>query len=310
MSGRTLGSAIALLVFGNALAIGSDVVIKLAGADIPLFQFVFLRCVFTVLCLLPFLGQVSRDGFWQGLRIHLVRAHVHLTGIICMVVALTYLPLATANAIFYAAPLLVVVIAFLFAGEKPRLPSILAVISGFIGVLVILRPGGDVGWAGLAALAMALCLAIGAVLVRKLPRDQTTVHKLLLNSLLVLPASFALMMWEGAPWSSELLLYAIGSAVLILGYNMTVLLAYRHVEANQVTSAEYTGLVWAILIGWLGFGEVPDPVFLVGAGLIVVPLVLLSLKGRFRGRRPIGRTSSAMGGTAAGRYRQEAERAG
>ncbi|MEX1056695.1 MAG: hypothetical protein WED11_03090, partial [Natronospirillum sp.] len=72
---------------------------------------------------------------------------------------------------------------------------------------------------------------------------------------------------------------------LILCYNLTVLLAYRHVAANQVTSAEYTGLIWAILLGWILFAEVPDVWFIIGSTLIVGPLVLLSLNERKRVRQ-------------------------
>ena len=77
---------------------------------------------------------------------------------------------------------------------------------------------------------------------------------------------------------------AFGSAVFILGYHTTVILAYRHVAANQVTSAEYTGLIWAIALGWWWFQEVPDAWFFIGSALIVGPLVLLSLAERRRKR--------------------------
>ena len=72
----------------------------------------------------------------------------------------------------------------------------------------------------------------------------------------------------------------MGSALFILGYNITVLLAYRQVDANQVTSAEYTGLIWAVGIGWIWFGEVPDLWFLAGSLMIVVPLLLIGLQHR------------------------------
>ncbi len=61
-----------------------------------------------------------------------------------------------------------------------------------------------------------------------------------------------------------------------------MLLAYRQVDANQVTSAEYTGLIWAVAIGWIWFGEVPDLWFLAGSLMIVVPLVLIGLRHRKR----------------------------
>ena len=82
-----------------------------------------------------------------------------------------------------------------------------------------------------------------------------------------------------------MLISASGSALFILGYNMTVLLAYQQVDANQVTSAEYTGLIWAVLIGWVGFHEMPDLWFAVGSAMIVVPLLLIGLGSRKRSDR-------------------------
>lgn len=284
MSGKTVNSAILLLVIGNAMALISDVFIKLLEPGSPVFQFAFLRCLLTLLMLLPLWPQIDRSRFFEGLSVHFFRAHIHLAGLICMVVALMSLPLATANAVFYAAPILVMLLSVLIFRENLSLLSLLAVISGFVGILVILRPV-ELGWGALAALGSALALAINAVMVRKLPSGQSTVHKLMLNYLLILPASFVLMLGEGAAWDPSILLSALGSALFILGYNITVLLAYRQVDANQVTSAEYTGLIWAMLIGWIGFNEVPDLWFAVGSAMIVVPLLLIGLTSRKRNDR-------------------------
>ena len=286
MSGRTINSAILLLVIGNAMALISDVFIKLMEPGAPIFQFAFLRCVITLLLLLPLAGQLNRKYLFTGLKVHAARAHIHLVGLLCMVIGLANLPLATANAVFYAAPILVMVLAALVFKEKLSTMSVIAVLSGFGGIVVILRPV-EFNWAAIAALAAALTLAINAVMVRKLPKEQTTVHKLLLNYLLIIPAAGALAIWEGAAWDNSILISAGGSAVFILGYNITVLLAYKQVDANQVTSAEYTGLIWAVLIGWIGFNEMPDLWFAVGSAMIVVPLILVGLRSRDRSHRAL-----------------------
>lgn len=284
MSGRTVNSAILLLVIGNALALISDVFIKLLEPGTPVFQFVFLRCVITLALLLPLWRQVDGTRLFEGLGMHALRAHIHLAGIVCMVLALGALPLATANAIFYAAPVMVMVLSVLFFRERLDSRSVLAVISGFVGIVVILRPVA-INWMALSALAVAATLAVNALLVRKLPSGQSMVHKLFLNYLLVLPVSAGLMLWEGAAWDPSILFSAAGSAVFILGYNMTVLLAYRQVDASQVTSAEYTGLIWAVFLGWFWFGETPDLWFVLGSSMIVVPLLLLGLRQRQLSRK-------------------------
>ncbi len=290
MSGRTVNSAMVLLVFGNLLAIFSDTVIKWASDDIALFQFVAMRLVCTLVLLLPLLGLVDRHRLTDGWRVHLLRAHIGLFGIVCMVVALGNLELATANAIFYAAPVLVMVFGVVFCGERLRRASAVSVLCGMAGVLVILRPG-EISPAGFSALGLAVALAIGALLVRKLPRDQSVVHSLLLNYLFALPVAMALAFWEGALLDWSMLGAAFGSALFILGYNMTVILAYRNVAANQVTAAEYTGIVWAFVIGWALFAEIPDVWVWIGSVLIVGPLLAQGLLAR-AGRRRLEPVSS------------------
>jgi drug/metabolite transporter (DMT)-like permease len=105
MSGKTVNSAILVLVIGNAKTLISDVFIRLLEPGAPVFQFAFLRCFLTLIMLLPLWRQVDRSRLFEGLGTHLLRAHIHLAGILCMVVALVSLLLATANAVFYAAPI-------------------------------------------------------------------------------------------------------------------------------------------------------------------------------------------------------------
>lgn len=285
MPGSTVNGAILLLILGNAMAIVSDVFVKVIGNDAPLFQFIFIRSLLTLLLLAPFLRQINREHLLEGLGVHLLRAHMHLLGIFCMVIALTNLPLATANAVFYVAPIMVMLLSVLLFREKLSVLSTIAVFSGFAGIVIILRPT-EFDWTALSALGAAAALAVGAVMVRLLPAGQSTVHKLFLNYLLLLPVSALLMWWEGAEPDPAILISAVGSALFILGYNTSVLLAYRSVNASRVTSAEYTGLIWAVVVGWVWFNESPDLWFAAGSAMIVIPLVMIGLQQSRRGVVP------------------------
>ena len=283
MSGKTLRSAILLLIVGNALAVLSDVVVKMMGTDAPVFQFMFIRTLITIGLLLPFYREFNLARPFEGILIHSIRSITALFGIYCMVIALTNLPLATANAVFYLAPLMVMLLAVVIFHEKLTWLAALAVLSGFVGTLVILRPT-EFNWGALAALGGAAALAVNAVLVRLLPTGQTTMHKLVVSHLLMVPPAAILFGLElrgtDSQWRPDILIYALGSGALILVYSMTVLLAYRTMDAHKVTSAEYTGLIWAVLIGWVWFSETPDVWFMIGSLMIVVPLVLLGIKQR------------------------------
>lgn len=290
MSGKTVNSAIFLLILGNGMAMVSDMIVKMQGENVAVFQFVAVRLVIMLMLLLPFIKKVNFDRLWEGGRLQFIRAHVSYAGICCMVVALSTLPLATANAIFYAAPLLVVVFSVLFFRETLSKSSLFAVVSGFIGILVILRPL-EISWSAISAIGVACSLAISATLVRKLPKGQSTVHSMLVSQIMMVPIAMALAIWEDAPFDTDTLYYALGSAVFISMYNATVFMSYKWVSPQQVTSAEYTGMIWAILLGVMFFDEVPDAWLIVGSSLIILPL--LGIAYLERKRKLVGRLAAS-----------------
>lgn len=277
MTNHRLAPAMLLLVVGNGLALVSDAIIKSNTHDVPVFQFVVIRIFATLLLLAPFVFHwVNFKQFFLGGKLHLVRAHVSLFGVGCMIISLNTLPLATANAIFYAAPVIVMLLAVIVFKERLTLASFVSVVSGFVGILVILQP--NLGqWQSLTALGVAFSLAINIMLIRKLPEGQSMVHVLMLGSLLMLPMAglIAFFNWKPVTWS--LILSAFGSAFFILCYNVSLLIAYRWVSAKDVTAAEYTGIVWAVLVGWIFYNEPPDLPFVLGTLMIVLPLLWIAL---------------------------------
>ncbi len=103
MKKRSVGFAMTILIIGNLVAVLSDALIKTMGKDAAIFQFVFFRQLSAVIILLPFCLTATKQSFLIGLKWHFVRAHgVWLLGAVFMVISLSTLPLATANAIFYA----------------------------------------------------------------------------------------------------------------------------------------------------------------------------------------------------------------
>ncbi|MBA1147909.1 DMT family transporter [Ectothiorhodospiraceae bacterium WFHF3C12] len=265
-----------LLALGNLCAILSDTLIKWHGEGQPVFQFILIRLVFATALLAPLIPASNVDWIFRLSWLHALRAHISVAGIFCMFIALTHLPLATANALFYAAPVMVMLLAVTSLGERTTRFSVLTVLSGFTGILLILRPL-DFSWYGISGLGAAAALSCNAVLVKKIPKKQSTAQSLFLMHFYAVPTALILMLIEDADWHWEILYPAMASSVLIVGYNATVLFAYMEVSANKITSAEYTGLIWAAGLGWLWFQEVPGAWFFSGSVLIIGPIVLLSI---------------------------------
>lgn len=275
MPKMSVGLAMSLLIIGNLVAVFSDALIKTLDSDVAIFQFVFFRQLTAVAILIPFCLGASKESFRDGLKWHALRAHIWLVGAVFMVFAISAMPLATANAIFYAAPLMMLPLAMLLFQEKLTRHSVAAGILGFFGVLVIIRPT-EIDWAALAALIVAFTIAGNNLLIRKLPKHQTVAQTLLLTNLAGIPASLGLALWEGRAWDWKPLLTAAGSSTFILIYAGICVVAYRSAESNKIASAEYSGLLGAVGVGLLWFDEVPDMAMLIGTALIVVPLIWLA----------------------------------
>ncbi|WP_434997361.1 DMT family transporter [Vibrio scophthalmi] len=267
--------AITLLVVGNLAASLSDVAVKMLEGGISTFQYVFLRQLFSVLIVLPlWLKQSKRQRALTARAIITIRAFLIIIGSGCMMIAVTHLPLATANAIFYAAPLLMLPLSVLLLKEIPPWGKALSTMIGFIGVLIVLRPS-QFHWAGYFALGTAITLALFNLLARKLPAQQTVITALFWTSLISLPitAFLAYLTWQPLDWQALLLVAC--SAGLILLYNGLAVKAYKAAPAGQIALAEYSGLVFVVLLGVWGFNEIPDSMTALGILLIIIPLLPL-----------------------------------
>ncbi|EGU44172.1 hypothetical protein VII00023_01310 [Vibrio ichthyoenteri ATCC 700023] len=265
--------AVTLLVLGNLAASLSDVAVKMLEGGISTFQYVFLRQLFSVLLIFPLWYQQSKtQRALTAPAIISIRAFLIIIGSGCMMIAITHLPLATANAIFYAAPLLMLPLSIILLKEVPPWGKALSTLVGFIGVLIVLRPS-QFHWAAYFALGTALTLALFNILARKLPQQQTVITTLFWTSLLSLPvtAVLAYLNWQTLEWRQVALVMT--SAGLILLYNGLAVKAYKAAPAGQIALAEYSGLVFIVLLGAWGFNEIPDSITAMGILLIILPLL-------------------------------------
>lgn len=287
MPKMSVAFAMTLLVLGNIIAVFSDALIKDLPSETAVYQFILFRQLTAVLMLLPFCLINKKSKLFSNMRWHFVRSHVWLLGVIFMVLSLQALPLATANAIFYAAPLFVLPLGFLFYKDRLTFPTIAVSILGFAGILVIVQPK-QINLGAVFALIVAVTMAINNLLVRKLPQHHSVYQTLLLTNLLGIPFALGLAIWEGQPFNWRSLITAASSNVFILIYAGICVQVYRRIEAYKVSSAEYSGLLGAVVVGIIWFNEVPNMTFLVGSALIILPLIWLATLESMRFRQKIG----------------------
>lgn len=291
------------LALGVIVFSGQDAIIKKLSGDYSVTQTVFVRCVVAIPLLF---AMVHYEAGLSALRSRYTwplvwRGSVLLIAYTTYFMAIAALPLAEVVALFFTAPVIVTLLSRPLLGEPVTLHSWIAVALGFLGTLVILRPGSGVFEpAALFALLSAATYAYAMVLSRKMgDTEGATVMSFYQNGVYTIGAvlialviqltgitssphpslDFLLRPWAATPWFDFMLMAACG---VIAALGATLLAhAYKSASATLVTVFEYTGMIWVPLWGFLFFQEVPS--ITTAAGIVLI--VSAGLYAAFMARR-------------------------
>ncbi len=265
--------AFLILILGNLFATFVDVIVKAMAADISLYQYLLFRQITVLLMMLPFWLRLPAERKHPGsLKVHSFRALMTNIGAPSAVIALLYLPLATANVIFYAAPMITLLLAVVLFKEKLTKQRVLVTSLGFAGVAIALRPE-YLGIAGLLAFCTALAVAAYNISVKWLPKGSSTVSTIFWSNLLAVPLIALIAAFNWQPITQELILLSIGSCICLVAYQGCCIVAFQKADASAIAVAEYSGLVFAAGVGWLIFNESLDFWTLTGITLIILPII-------------------------------------
>ena len=252
----------------------NDTCMKAATQVLPLFQAITLRGVLTAVALIAI--GVVKGGLFERLSradtIALaVRTAAEVGGTVLFLAALVHMPLATLSAILQSLPLAVTLTAALVFGDTIGWRRMLAIIAGFIGVLLIIRPGGeDFDIWSLMGVGSVLCVVARDLATRALSRAVPSVTVAVCAAVAV--TSMGLIGSLSQPWvavsmTSALTILGAASA-LIVGY-MYVVMVMRVGDISFVAPFRYVSLLVALVLGWLVFGTWPDFYTMVGASIVV-----------------------------------------
>ena len=267
-----------------------DAGLKLLSARYPPFQVAALRGAaslpFVMVWVLATAGLVSLRPVRVSL--HLLRGALGVAMMAAFVYALRSLPLSTAYAIFFVAPLMITALSVPILGERvgPRRWTAIAV--GLLGVLVVLRPTGEglLSLSGLAVLGAAFAYALSAVTVRIHARtDSTQAIMVWLLALMALGSfAFAWADWTPIRAADGWIIAGVGLAGALGQYAITE--AFRVGEASLIAPLEYTALVWGVLLDLTLWGVLPDEVTWIGATIIIGSGLYLLWRERVRAQEP------------------------
>jgi drug/metabolite transporter (DMT)-like permease len=254
--------------------------VKLAGADYPAIQLVFIRSLIGLVAITPMIWRYRTEVLsTRRAGRHSFRVLCNSLALTCNFTALAALPLALVNAIGFMRPLVVMVLAVLFLSEKVGVTRWIGAGIGFAGVLIIVSPG-DIAWSwGLAAAFGSVVFgSMATIQTRALKNENTTLMMVFytvgLSLLTLVPAVLA---WQPVQFGDWPLLLGIGLLAQLGQY--CFLRAYQSTPANILAPLGYLSIVLATLAGFFVFGEIPGWTTLLG---VIVILAGLQLSRRFK----------------------------
>jgi drug/metabolite transporter (DMT)-like permease len=275
-----MSAAVVVFIFNDAL-------IKLAAESVPAVQAIGVRGLFATLwCALALLVT----GTWRQLRwaAHpriVFRGVLEAGSAIFYLIALFQIPFAIANAVNLSTPVILTVLAVLILKEDVRWRRWSAVIVGFLGVLLVIQPHpGDLNaWTWLALLGTAIgCFR--DILVRFLPVGVPTLVVSFTSALVVAVAGCVWAVIEGwQPMSGRAIGFMLGSSLLLaMGYQFVVIALRSRGEFSVIGAFRYASILWALAIGYVVWGEVPNALAMAGIAVIVASGLYILHRERVR----------------------------
>lgn len=262
--------------------------IKLLGDDYPAALQTFYRQAAGLLVLTPLILRNPRAAFHTTrLGILLFRSFAGTIGMILAFYAYQRMPLADANALSFTRTLWLVPLAAFVLKERVGPRRVSAVLVGFLGALLMLQPAahGDFGWPAVAALTSSLLLALTVTGMKVMTRDHTTTTLMawsaVLGFALTIPPALLVWRWPGGVDLALLgvmgVLGAITQACYIKGMAQG--------DAAVMAPIDYTRLVFAVILGYALFGEIPNAMTMAGAGVVIASTVYITLREAQLGKR-------------------------
>lgn len=270
-SRKTLRGVMLLSVAVLMLSV-MDAISKYLTRFYPVTNILWVRFLVHTLFIVTVVGSRHGLRFIRTSRpaIQVLRGVLLPVSSLLFVLATKHMPIAEATAIAFVAPLLVTLLAVVFLKERVERAQWLAILFGFVGVLIIIRPGGEVfAWASLLPIANAATLASYQVLTRRVAGLENVYTSIFYPGLVgVLALSLTLPYAWVAPQSAFhfVLLGLVG--IIGAASHLIMIRAYEHASASRLAPFSYSQMIWATALGYVVFGNFPDRWSLLGIAIL------------------------------------------
>ena len=282
------------VIAGGVCATAMNVVIRHAAQELHPFEITFFRCFFGLLVLVPWLMRVGFGALrTRKIGFFTLRGLVSLVSMLTWFYGITLVPLATATALNFTGPLFATAGAALILGETVRLRRWMAVIIGFLGVLIIIRPGASTLDANLLIILISAATAgMGVVTVKFLSRTENATSIVTYMVLYSAPLALipALFVWR---WPSlDALFWLLVLGALGTTAHFSVVRAYSAADASACAPFEFLRMPVAAIAAYVFFGEVTDRWTWVGAAVIASSSIYVAHREAMLARRAAHRARS------------------
>ncbi|MEM7044706.1 MAG: DMT family transporter [Pseudomonadota bacterium] len=273
---------IALMFVSTFFFAAMHAVIRHLTETLHPFEVAFFRNLFGLIFVIPWFVRFGLEPLRTNhLKLHVYRSLVNVVAMFSFFYAISITPLAEVTALGFTAPIFATVLAAIFLGEAVRLRRWTAVIVGFVGTLIILRPGfNEIGLGQLLVLNSTVFWAVALLLIKSVGRYDSSVTIITYMSLLQLPLSLvpALFVWT---WPSpELWLWLLAIGILGGGAQWLMTESLRVADTSVVMPIDFCKLPWTALLAYLAFAEVPDIFTWLGGAVIFSSALYIAYRER------------------------------
>jgi drug/metabolite transporter (DMT)-like permease len=256
--------------------------VRHVSSDLPAIEVAFFRVFFGFIVFLPVLfrhgvGQLRT----QRIGLHALRAVLHAASIMLFFLGVSVTPIAKAMSISFSAPLFATAIALIALGEVIRARRITALLFGFLGTLIVLRPGlVEIETGTIYMLWSAAAWGTAMIVIKVLSRTETSLTTTIYSTILMTPITFAVAVffWQWPTWEQLAWLALIGG-LGSLGH-LCLAQAMKEADVSAIMPAEFSKLIWAALFGFIFFAEVPDWGTWVGGTVIFLSVTYIAYRER------------------------------
>jgi drug/metabolite transporter (DMT)-like permease len=258
---------ILLMCISTVFFTAMHVLVRYVARDVPPLQVAFLRNIFGVIVFLPLLLSGGL-GFLRTQRIglHAVRGLLNVVAMLMFFTALAITPVARITALSFTAPLFTAVLSVFFLGERFRMRRWMAIIVGFIGTLIILRPGMiplDLG--SLLVVASASIWGVTMIVIKILSRTESSFAITAYMNIFLSVFSLGPALWVWVTPAPEMWVWLVAIGILGTIAQIALSQALKETDPTAVMPFDFLKLVWATLLGMWVFGELPDLLTWIGA---------------------------------------------